>query len=160
MSRCDLLIFLGLIVWLPVTQQPWRIRLNPQLCHNKTQQGANRVHKYWGVLPIHMDLDGVCIFFLMQRITIKMTWASLCLKSPTTRLLVKQFVQSHIKGNTIALHYIITGLCEGKPLVTGRFHAQRSSDAEIVSISLRHHDRANACIHVRKKCPSCNESHD
>ena len=33
----------------------------------------------------------------------------------------------------------VTGLCEGKSPVNGEFHAQRASDAEIISIWWRHH---------------------
>ena len=53
-----------------------------------------------------------------------------------------------------------TGLCEGNSPVTGDFHAQRTSDAENVSIWWRHHEkRASSQTyqsnHTYASIPSC-----
>ena len=43
----------------------------------------------------------------------------------------------------------VTDLCEGNSPVTGKFHAQRTSNAENISIWWRHHDNLNFLqIHV------------
>ena len=45
----------------------------------------------------------------------------------------------------------VTGLCEGKPPVTGGFPSQRASNADNVSIWWRHHDLVNpihACLYM------------
>ena len=47
------------------------------------------------------------------------------------------FIQAQIKEN---INLRVTGLCAGNSPVTGEFPAQRASNAENVSIWLRHHD--------------------
>ena len=64
-------------------------------------------------------------------------WASRRLESPTTRLLIQQFIQANNKNIKI---------CTTNPLVWGKFTrvtdgfpSQRDSNAESVSMSWRHH---------------------
>ena len=59
--------------------------------------------------------------------------------SPASRLFAQPFVQTSTKTPKLC----ITGLCEGKSLVTGELPAQRVSNAEIVCIWRRHHVRTN-----------------
>ena len=62
-------------------------------------------------------------------------------------------IQAQIKENIKAR---VTGLCAENSLVTGEFPAQMASNAEIVSIWWRHHDRAclnndNSALLVHKQ---------
>ena len=59
-------------------------------------------------------------------------------KSPASRLFTQPFIRAQIKENITKLH--VTGLCAGNSPVTGKFPAQRASNAEDVSIWWRHHD--------------------
>ena len=56
-----------------------------------------------------------------------------------TQLFVQQLVQTNIKENIKAP----LALCEGNPLVNSRFHSQRTSNEESISISLHHHTAAS-----------------
>ena len=67
------------------------------------------------------------------------TWASWCLKSRSTQLFVQQFVEANNNLQTYALR----GICEGNPLVTDGFPAQRSSNAESVSTSQWRHNEGD-----------------
>ena len=59
-------------------------------------------------------------------ITVTSQWVQWLLKSPASRF-----------KETPKLR--VTGLCEGNPLLTGRFSSQKASDTENVSIWWRHH---------------------
>ena len=68
------------------------------------------------------------------------TWTSINLKSPTTRLFVEQLMWAHIKETSKSA---LLALCEGNSLVTGEFPAQMASNAEKSSIWWRHNERQN-----------------
>ena len=53
--------------------------------------------------------------------------------------------------NTWNLH--VTGLCEGNPLVTGRFTSQKASNAENVFIWWRHHEQASVYVPATLSSP-------
>ena len=62
------------------------------------------------------------------------------LKLPAWRWFTQSFIEAQIKEKTAKLR--VTGLCEGNSLVTGEFHAQRTSNAENVSIWWHHHGQS------------------
>ena len=64
-------------------------------------------------------------------------WPRWRLKSPASRLFTESFIQAQIKENTKAPRH--WPLC-GEFTETGEFPAQRSSNAENVSIWWRHHE--------------------
>ena len=63
-------------------------------------------------------------------------WAWWRLKSPALPLFTQPFIRAQIKKIS---KLGVTGLCEGNSPVAGEFPTQRASDAESVSIWLRHH---------------------
>ena len=89
-----------------------------------------------------------CLVILTSRsqsITVTSQWAPWRLKSSAPRLLAP-FVQAPSK-KTSKLR--VTGLCEGKPPVTGGFPSQRARNAENVSIWWRHHECTPGCFPLR-----------
>ena len=75
---------------------------------------------------------------LSHYITVTSQWARWHLKSPASRLFTQLFIQAQIKKQTPKLR--VTGICAGNSPVIGEFPAQRTSNAENVSIWRRHHE--------------------
>ena len=74
--------------------------------------------------------------YLALAITLQWRHNERDVESPASRLFTQPFVQAQIKENIKApCHW----LCEGNSPVSDEFHAQRASNAESVSIWLRHH---------------------
>ena len=69
-------------------------------------------------------------------ITMTSLWTPRRIKSPASRFLLNRLIRSRSR-KTSKLR--VTGLCTGNSPGTGKFPAQRDSNAEIVSIWWRHH---------------------
>ena len=92
--------------------------------------------KWWSKSLCERLKQDLTTFF----ITVTSPWAPWRLKSPASRLFAQQFVQAHTKG---------TSKLRG-------FRPQRVSNAENVSISLRHHFMWYRCTTGRSfSCVAC-----
>ena len=100
------------------------------------RSGRTNTHKIWGIGRTYIPekcmqyipwLNRICNSGDKRNITMTSWWAWWRLKSPASQLFTKPFVQAQIK-ETSKLRF--TGLCEGNSPVTGKFPAQRASNAE------------------------------
>ena len=82
---------------------------------------------------------------LKSHITVTSQWPRWLLKSPVSPLFTQSFVQTQIKKNS---KLRVTGLFAGNSPVAGKFPAQRTSNAENVSIWWRHHEVETSRDHV------------
>ena len=84
-------------------------------------------------------------------ITVPLLWTWWRLKSPASQW----FTQPFFSGAGQRKHWQlrVTDVCEGNSPVTGEFPAQRTSNAENVSIWWRHH-LVNSCVHSPFIIPS------
>ena len=88
-----------------------------------------KIPSFWYTNAGMIVFSGVVVMFVLMLVGIVLdtsiysdvTWASRCLKWPTTRLVVQLLVQTHIKDQT--RHY--WSLDDGTPSVTGGFPSER-----------------------------------
>ena len=85
----------------------------------------------------HICLNSHIYHQWQKLITMTSQWARLRLKSPASRLFLRNRLFRCRSKKTSKLRVI--GLCEGNPSVTGGFRPQRGSNAENVYIWWRHH---------------------
>ena len=136
------------MLWLlksPEHQQAWY-----WLCRTDNMYCYSRVNF------IYLDQSKSKILFKMWIYLLSLQWRhnehdGISDDQPHDSLLNCLFMRRSMK--TSKLH--VTGLCAGNSPVTGEFPAQRASNAEKVSIWLRHHVIVKTIQDVKSQCCSC-----